>query len=317
MPLRLLQITVLMLFAPLLAVSAEPMPQRLAYGYPNYWQAPMAQHTSYQRYPAYGYYGQPQWHYIPSTPRVIKKPATTQGSVESSKAPATKKSSPKKVVNSSVAARKKAFFDKVVPLIHRANKEILDERERMLPLLTYIDEGKTLSAEDQVWLKALAKRYRVKKDPLTDSSARAALRIKVDMVPVDLAVAQAANESGWGESRFAKEANNLFGVWTYDKSKGLAPLARDEGLTHMIRKYDTLQASIQHYLNLLNSHPAYIEMRSMRTEMRNGGRELDGYRLAEGLVNYSSKGEEYVKIIQAMISGNRLKRFRALERGTS
>jgi Bax protein len=128
---------------------------------------------------------------------------------------------------------------------------------------------------------------------------------------VELALAQAANESAWGKSRFAREAQNLFGVWTYDESKGIVPKKRAKGARHLVRKYESMEESIAHYITLLNSHPAYEPLRVIRLEQRTQGNYPDGYAMARGLIKYSAKGEQYVAIIRSMINKNKLTDFRS------
>ena len=127
---------------------------------------------------------------------------------------------------------------------------------------------------------------------------------KIDIIPASLALAQAANESAWGESRFAQEANNLFGIWTYDRAKGLKPKNRENGKTHLVRIFDDIGASVRYYMYNLNSHPAYRELRQIRQQLRASGRAINGYALAAGLEKYSSQGTTYIELIRDLIEQN-------------
>jgi Bax protein len=119
-------------------------------------------------------------------------------------------------------------------------------------------------------------------------------------------LAQAANESAWGRSRFATEGNNLFGQWCFSQGCGLIPNGRPEGATYEVAVFDTPLDSIRSYMMNLNSFHAYDELRKIRKERRDQGQMITGKALAEGLINYSTRREEYVKEIQLMIEHNNL-----------
>lgn len=147
--------------------------------------------------------------------------------------------------------------------------------------------------------------YRVEGD-LNDPRAREILLRRVDEVPVGLVLAQAANESGWGTSRFANQANNLFGVWTWDEDAGVTPERRRKGQRHLVRVYPDLRASVRSYLHNLNAGHAYVELRRLRAEQRARGGELDADALAAGLGSYSERGDAYVAEIRGMMRVNGL-----------
>ena len=196
---------------------------------------------------------------------------------------------------------RQGFLDRLRPLIERENRRLLDTRAELTGLFAALDNGGTLDAAQRKRVQTLSRKYRVDADPETVAAARAALLRKIDAVPLSMALAQAANESAWGRSRFAREGNNLFGIWTYDESKGIVPRQRAPGKKHLVRRFDSLSESVRYYLFTLNSHPAYAEMREIRARLRTAGKPLDGLALAEGLTRYSAKGAEYVRIIQDMI----------------
>jgi Bax protein len=131
----------------------------------------------------------------------------------------------------------------------------------------------------------------------------------MDTLPPSLVLAQAANESGYGTSRFALEGNNLFGLWTYVKGTGLVPLKRPRGQTHEVRRFPSLYDSVRAYMNNLNVHRAYRPLRELRSLLRSRGLELRGVDLAAGLRHYSPRREAYVKEIRSIIRGNDLSRF--------
>ena len=130
----------------------------------------------------------------------------------------------------------------------------------------------------------------------------------MDIVPVSLALAQAANESGWGTSRFALEGNALFGQWTWSK-KGISPKNKDPNKSHKVLQFQILKASVRAYKNNLNTHNAYQEFREARAQLRQEDRIIDGLKLAKYVKNYASIGEKYVAILEAIIEKNSLTDF--------
>jgi len=193
------------------------------------------------------------------------------------------------------------FVESLLPLIEAENQRILTLRQDLLELIARLESATSLGKAQTKRLKQLARTYRVEGNPLKDADARAALISRVDSVPASLVLAQAANESAWGKSRFAREGNNLFGIWTYDEDKGIVPLRRAPGKKHLVRKFDSIGDSVRYYLHTLNSHPAYASLREIRAGMRANGQALDALMLAGGLTNYSARGEQYVELIRDMI----------------
>lgn len=206
-------------------------------------------------------------------------------------------------------ARKKAlFFRALLPLVEAENARIRDQRR-------YVEArfaSGPLRPGTRNWNRVarLAEQYRVRGD-LNDAGVREILLKRMDEVPAALALAQAANESGWGTSRFAREANNLFGLWTYDRTQGLAPLQRKQGTRHYVRRFADLRSSVRIYLRTLNVGSAYGGVRRARAEMRAVGEALDPLRLAGGLRRYSERGPAYVREIRRMIRLNGLEQLGA------
>jgi len=203
-----------------------------------------------------------------------------------------------------VKLKKSLFFRALLPTVLAENAKLNEQRRFMLALFAH-KELPPQGSEKRKWLDEQVVHHRVKGD-IEDEATRAELARRLDEVPVALVLAQAANESAWGSSRFAREAKNLFGEWTYKEGEGLVPAARAEGESHAVRIFPTLRASVKSYMNNINSGRAYEELRVMREEMRNNQRPLDALKLAEGLVNYSERGEAYVEEIKKMIRSNRL-----------
>ena len=202
--------------------------------------------------------------------------------------------------------RKEAFFMSLLPMVLLANQTIQQERRELLALLERYKENHALPAEDREWLENLTRAYGLRGNPLTDHRTRSILLRRVDTIPPSLALAQAANESAWGMSRFAREGNNLFGQWTFKPGSGMVPKNRPPGATYEVQRFKSLYASIRGYIKNLNTHSAYQGMRLAREKMRQAGKPVTGSALARYLTKYSSRGAEYVREIQAMIRHNNL-----------
>ena len=206
--------------------------------------------------------------------------------------------------NQSSITTKQDFIEGLLPFIEQENNRILRLRQRAIDIIQHLDSASDSSEQSKVWLKKIAKKYRIKGNPVSDPQAREKLLRKIDIIPASLTLAQAANESAWGRSRFATEANNLFGIWTYDESKGLIPLNRDSDKKHLIRVFDHFGESVAYYMHTLNSHPAYHKLREIRQQQRAEQQLLDGHAMAEGLEKYSARGEQYILLIQDLILKN-------------
>lgn len=202
----------------------------------------------------------------------------------------------------SVAAKKALFFRLMSPGVLKINELIEIDRERLLDLLAH---RASLLPEDVEWLATLAQTYRMPSTvPLTQASFDELL-VRVDIIPPSLVLAQSAEESGWGTSRFADLGNALFGQWTWDE--GIAPLERREGKgNYSIARFETPLDSIRAYMLNLNTHRAYGELRALRREMRLRHERPTGWELARTLTSYSERGEAYVETLHAIMRVNGL-----------
>jgi Bax protein len=209
--------------------------------------------------------------------------------------------------------KKQLFFMSLLPMVIKKNNVILSQRETIIQLLQKFDRYGSLNAQQQKTLKRLGKHYRCAVAPLNDVKIRQNLLRRIDIVPAALVIAQAANESAYGTSRFARMANNLFGEWTFKTGTGLVPLARSKDKTHEIKIFDSIGESIDSYLTNINTHKAYKKLRLAREKMRLNNQPIRANILAEGLINYSSRRGEYVREIQTMINYNRLAKLSTLE----
>lgn len=213
-----------------------------------------------------------------------------------------------------VDRKKSLFFRALLPIVLAETERISTQRGVIQEL--YRRGPPALDSEDGRVLARLMQEYRVDGTPGSES-VRAALLRRVDVVPVALALAQAANESAWGASRFARLGNNLFGQWTYQEDKGIIPAARKEGHRHAVRKFSSVRRSVRAYLYNLNVGHAYESLREMRSRMRSNGEPLDPLALAVGLEGYSSRGEAYVAELRTIIRGNDLAVLSAVELGST
>ena len=202
-----------------------------------------------------------------------------------------------------VKEKKRAFFGFLQPLIKRANEQVGIERSL---ILSWQENGEVSDAQQQQF-NQLLKKYRVTESD-TEKQLQA-LNAKVNEIPPSLILAQAANESAWGTSRFARLGNNLFGQWCFSKGCGIVPSSRNSGANHEVAKFDSPYESVASYIRNLNSHPSYEELRQLRNQELDQQNHATGMNLAAGLLKYSERGEEYVKEIRAMIRHNKLAVF--------
>ena len=195
--------------------------------------------------------------------------------------------------------KKRELFIKILlPLILDENEKIISDRKKLFKIL-----GKNFNTVgERVWLKRRFKEYKIEDKDLSK------LKMRMDIIPVSIALAQAANESGWGTSRFALEGNALFGQWTWSK-KGISPKNQDADQNHKVLQFQILKASVRAYKNNLNTHNAYKEFREKRAQLREEAKQITGLDLTKYLKNYASIGEKYVRILENIIENNSLTDF--------
>ena len=194
--------------------------------------------------------------------------------------------------------RKDFFIQIVLPLILKENNNIRLDRKRLFSIINKNNNTKL----EKKWLEKKYKQYGI---PTKELSI---LKIRMDEIPVSLAIAQAAKETGWGTSRFAQEGNALFGQWTWS-GEGLKPKDADKSKGHKVMKFNVLQASVRAYQRNLNTHSSYKNLRKARAELRDKGLPLDSLLLVKFLNQYAETGEKYVDVLQKIIKQNNLKDF--------
>jgi Bax protein len=202
----------------------------------------------------------------------------------------------KKIEN--VKVRKKLFIQIILPLVIKENNNIRLDRRKLFSIINKSNNTKS----EKKWLKRKFKQYGVQKNDLST------LKVRMDEIPVSIAIAQAAKETGWGTSRFAQEGNALFGQWTWS-GEGIKPAAAGDNTTHKVMKFKVLQASVKAYHRNLSTHSSYRVFRKVRAQSRDEGKRLDSIILSEYLDKYAETGKEYVKILQKIIKQNQLTDF--------
>ncbi len=198
--------------------------------------------------------------------------------------------------------RKKVFFEYFLPILRQVNQSISEDRLE----LTVIFHKQERTRRDEKWLQKKAEHYGM---PTFDANSQAdwnELFARLDTIPVSLALAQAANESAWGTSRFARQGSNYFGQWCFKAGCGLIPEKRDQDASHEVASFKSPRESVERYFLNLNTHPAYQEFRQLRASLRASNSPVTGMQLAETLTRYSARGEDYVNELKSMIRGNKL-----------
>ncbi len=194
--------------------------------------------------------------------------------------------------------RKSLFIKIILPLVLEENNRIIIDRKKLFSIL-----NKNKNSKDEIkWLNQKYKQYGVVNKDL------ATLKVRMDIIPVSLAIAQAAKETGWGTSRFAIEGNALFGQWTWS-GEGIKPAGADTDATYKVMKFNVLKASVRAYQRNLNTHSSYKKFRFVRAQLRDDNKKLDSLKLAEYLDNYAQTGTEYTKVLKQIIQQNQLKDF--------
>jgi len=194
--------------------------------------------------------------------------------------------------------RKELFIQIILPLVIKENNNIRLDRKKLFVILNKSSN----SRNEKKWLKEKFKKYGI-----TDQDV-SALKIRMDEIPVSLAIAKAAKETGWGTSRFAQEGNALFGQWTWT-GEGIRPKGAEINSTHKVMRFKVLQASVKAYHRNLNTHSSYREFRKARANLRDKKKILDSLKLSSHLNKYAETGESYVKILQQIIRQNKLTDF--------
>lgn len=205
-------------------------------------------------------------------------------------------------------AKKLQFFDFLQDYVRYENSLVSDLRIALLSDAEIVEGGIPLSGRERKWVNDLAITYDVDAEALSDQALVTELLMRVDVIPASLVLAQAANESAWGTSRFALEGNNIFGQWCFEEGCGIVPNRRIEGATHEVKSFASIEAAIEGYFLNINTHHLYADFREERARLRRLGLSLNSIHLVEGLEHYSQRGANYIDEVQELIYQNDLRR---------
>jgi Bax protein len=199
---------------------------------------------------------------------------------------------------------KNYFFNHLFTLITDENNKIKEERNFVKKILTSnilkIDFDSSLFHK----LLEIKQKYKIRNIYTLQEYLK-----KIDIIPPSMAMAQAAIESAWGRSRFIREANNIFGHWTYNSSIGIIPKRRNRGASHFIRVFSNLQESTKAYMLNLNRNFAYKSFQEKRFQQRTNNKNPDGLTLSQTMLNYSGIAEDYLVQLKNLILSNDLQRY--------
>jgi len=202
-----------------------------------------------------------------------------------------------------IATKKQRFFDFIRPAIVKQNQQLLATRATLEYYLEQITLEIGLTPAEELSLQSLVKEYRVSK---RNSSLQQIeeLLARVDIIPVSLVLVQAANESAWGTSRFARIGLNFFGIWCYKPNCGMVPSGRNIGAKHEVAAFTSVDSAVSGYFKNINTHNAYYMFRTIRAQLRAHNQPLSPNILATGLLPYSERGADYVLDITDMLRHN-------------
>lgn len=203
--------------------------------------------------------------------------------------------------------RVQLFIDTLRPLVEQKNELLRGTRERLLQIKSEIAQKHELSFVDRAQLNSLREDFSVSlEDYPSDKQAVDVLLSRVDVIPPAMVIAQAAIESGWGTSVFAQEGNNLFGEWCFKKGCGIVPTRRAASATHEVRKFDSIEDSLNSYYKNINTNNAYRSLRDLRAKIRQDESKFKAAVLVEGLGKYCGRGPVYIAEVRALIRANAL-----------
>ena len=226
------------------------------------------------------------------------------------------KSNDYKIVTNNISEKKKNFIQMILPLAIHENQKILADRERLLKIKDFLDLNKTIDKQENKFVKFLANKYNVEYKNRHKVDIINELILMVDVIPNSIVLAQAANESGWGSSRFAQEYNALFGEYTYNNEKGVVPFDREEGKKHLIKYFSSIDQSVISYFNNINSHYAYDQFRKLREIQRNNDNFFNVLSLVTKL-DFYAEDKDYVKTISSIIKTNNLEVYDNIQSTTN
>ncbi len=204
-----------------------------------------------------------------------------------------------------VSERKQAFFDYLEPAVDYQNAINRERRLLLGAIEIKVNHDLPLSMPERVFMRSMRAHFRIPEDA-TEAEALATLERRIGSIPASMVLAQAALESGWGTSRFAREANNLFGQWCFSEGCGVVPNRRAAGATHEVARFETVDEAVGAYFHNINTHPFHAPARNIRQQARAEERSPTGLEMVDGLNRYSALGEEYIGELRQVIRHNGL-----------
>lgn len=203
--------------------------------------------------------------------------------------------------------RKEQFLAMLRPLVDEKNTKLFQSRERLLKIKAERDSSQTISGVNKRNLEKLREKFHVTYETYPDDAkAVDILLLRVDSIPSAMVLAQAAVESGWGTSRFAEEAHNLFGHWCYKPGCGIVPSKRSTHAKHEVKKFNNVEESLTAYFNNINTHNAYRPWRQLRAQLRDQPAAFTGHAMVAELGKYSGRGSAYIHELRTVIRSNDL-----------
>ncbi|TQF71279.1 glucosaminidase domain-containing protein [Pseudoalteromonas luteoviolacea] len=203
-----------------------------------------------------------------------------------------------------IATKKKRFFDFIKPHVEAENKVILQQRASIEIALMMLQFGESLTDVQSERILKIFDLYKIDQKEISIESLKLALD-RVDIIPKELALMQAANESAWGTSRFARIGLNFFGQWCYRAGCGMIPKRRADEAAHEVAAFKSVRASVTSYFRNINTHDAYRDLRAVRANLRAEKKEITATELTPGLMSYSERGEDYIEELNDMIRHNK------------
>jgi len=204
-----------------------------------------------------------------------------------------------------VKEKKRQFFGFLKNAVVEENNRISKLRAKVLEVEKKLINNETLTAEEGVLINSLSKLYKIKKLSKSINKIEQ-LKKRINIVPVSLVLVQAANESAWGTSRFARIGLNFFGLWCYKKGCGMVPGGRDQGLKHEVAAFSSVSNAVRSYLHNINTHYAYEVFRTIRSQLQHQNKPLSAELLVTGLLPYSERGIDYILELTEMIRHNKM-----------
>lgn len=241
---------------------------------------------------------------IPEEPKVISVPVQVKKVIKVPEQPLHNVELPDFASIRDVKEKKRQFFAFIRPAVIAENNRLLALRAEVERLISQLTLEQPLSDEEHQFVLGLVKSYKVSKR-FSLLRQLYELQMKIDIIPSALILVQAANESAWGTSRFARIGLNFFGVWCYKKGCGMVPNGRNVGAKHEVTAYKSVEQGVARYLHNINTNNAYVVFRTIRSQLREQGQPLAPEILATGLLPYSERGTDYVLELTEMIRHNK------------